>query len=64
VATSWSQHFGSLTTERSKIFLTIWTSWALKDAEFYEDFKNINLLSDKSYSIVKIFVSTHEALFV
>jgi hypothetical protein len=26
-----------------KIFPTIWTSWVSKDAEFYVDFKNINL---------------------
>jgi hypothetical protein len=25
------------------IFFTIWTSWISKDAEFYVDFKNINL---------------------
>jgi hypothetical protein len=24
-------------------FFTIWTSWVLKDAAFYVDFKNINL---------------------
>jgi hypothetical protein len=25
------------------MFSTIWTSWVSKDAEFYVDFKNINL---------------------
>jgi hypothetical protein len=26
-----------------KFFLTIWTAWVSKDAEFYVDFKNIKL---------------------
>jgi hypothetical protein len=26
-----------------KFLFTIWTSWVSKDAEFYVDFKNINL---------------------
>jgi hypothetical protein len=29
--------------EVQHFFFTIWTSWVSKDAEFYVDFKNINL---------------------
>jgi hypothetical protein len=29
--------------EVQTFFPTIWTSWVSKDAEFYADFKNINL---------------------
>jgi hypothetical protein len=34
----------ALYTVKVKTFLvTIWTSWVSKDAEYYVDFKNINL---------------------
>jgi hypothetical protein len=39
VKTFWVMHY----TEVQNFFPTIWTSWVSKDAEFYVDFKNINL---------------------
>jgi hypothetical protein len=52
-----------------KSFFTIWNSWVSKDAEFYVDFKNLNLYSGqnapkKRYSRIKIFVSTQGAPYV
>jgi hypothetical protein len=40
VKTFWVMHY---TYKGPKIFFTIWTSWVSKDAEFYVNFKNINL---------------------
>jgi hypothetical protein len=39
VTTFWVMHHINV----KKNFFTIWTSWVSKDAEFYVDFKNINL---------------------
>jgi hypothetical protein len=39
VTTFWVMH----NIRVQNFFFTIWTSWVSKDAEFYVDFKNINL---------------------
>jgi hypothetical protein len=39
VKTCWVMHYIRV----QNFFFTIWTSWVAKDAEFYADFKNINL---------------------
>jgi hypothetical protein len=39
VTTFWVMHYIGV----QNFLFTIWTSWVAKDAEFYVDFKNINL---------------------
>jgi hypothetical protein len=39
ITTFWVMHYIRV----KKFFFTIWTSWVSKDAEFYVDFKNINI---------------------
>jgi hypothetical protein len=63
----WSRLFESCTAvyKGPKFFFTTWTSWVLKSpAEFYVDFKKINLplwqnAPEKSYSRKKNFFTTH-----
>jgi hypothetical protein len=44
-----------------ELFLTIWTIWVSKDAEFYVDFKNINLPCDKMH-LHKVIPKKHAEL--
>jgi hypothetical protein len=41
VMTFWVMHY--IYKGPNFFFFTIWASWVSKDAEFYVDFKNINL---------------------
>jgi hypothetical protein len=41
VTTFWGVHYTGIRVQ--KFLFTVWTLWVSKDAEFYIDFKNINL---------------------